>query len=303
MDRTAIALLAALTAAPVLVFKSPAHAEMTVQQAAEEIGKLAGMASAASRLCGVGYGVNQTTVDALAVSTKALTPADIAAGGKYRAEYERGITAADKETIASAAGKPVATICAIMAGEIGPSGSNVMTTREVLIPAQTQATPTRGAQAQSDFDQKSAEGQKGMDIISGKVRIPDAPPPARKMEAVKVCGADLAVQTHRWDGCLIETKARCLYADLNEYRCMADGVTRIDFSDLTPYPVRGEIQANCDTIRKSTTSPRCLVTLQFTYESYAQMDLGGIAGHQTVIMPKNSRGEIISYSAGRKSRR
>jgi hypothetical protein len=80
--------------------------------------------------------------------------------------------------------------------------------------------------------------------------------------------ADLAVQTHKWDGKQIQATMQCFYADTDEYRCVAgmSGRTgvRIDFQDIEPMNMKTAIENKCDTVEKSR-SRQCRVQATFVY--------------------------------------
>ncbi|MGD0188896.1 MAG: hypothetical protein ABSC25_27145 [Roseiarcus sp.] len=87
----------------------------------------------------------------------------------------------------------------------------------------------------------------------------------------KLTSMDLSVETHKWDGKLIQITAQCFYADKDEYRCavmplMAGMLVRVDFSSIEPETMKTLIENNCDTIEMMTTRP-CTVNIVFTYES------------------------------------
>ncbi len=51
----------------------------------------------------------------------------------------------------------------------------------------------------------------------------------------KIAPADLALQSHKWDGLGVETALNCLYADLAEFRCFdvrGFARVRVDFSAI-----------------------------------------------------------------------
>jgi hypothetical protein len=87
----------------------------------------------------------------------------------------------------------------------------------------------------------------------------------------KLSSMDLAVETRKWDGRLIQTAGQCFYADKDEYRRAIQPVrgtemVRIDFSAIEPDAMKKVIEDNCDTIEKMTTRA-CAVNIVFTYES------------------------------------
>jgi len=87
----------------------------------------------------------------------------------------------------------------------------------------------------------------------------------------RLTSSDLAVETHKWDGKLIETTGQCFFADKDEYRCaispmQGSELVRIDFTTIEPDAMKIAIEDNCDTITKMTTRA-CAVNIVFTYES------------------------------------
>lgn len=132
---------------------------------------------------------------------------------------------------------------------------------------------------------KAMEGQAKADPA------PAAAPAIPSTSPVKLSGSDLAVQTHKWDGKVIQTQARCFFADKNEYRCLTAGGPRIDFEKLTPDRARDQIETRCDTIQKMTTKA-CVVTLQFVYEGYTQQETGGL-GQLKLVVAKDGAGHVV----------
>ncbi|HXW19318.1 MAG TPA: hypothetical protein VEK35_02320, partial [Roseiarcus sp.] len=92
---------------------------------------------------------------------------------------------------------------------------------------------------------------------------------------------DLAVETHKWDGKLIQSTVICFYADTDDYRCAvlsANGLpgygttlVRIDFSSIEPPEIKKAIEDNCDTVAKMQTKA-CRFQAVFTYEAFAAQE-------------------------------
>ena len=89
----------------------------------------------------------------------------------------------------------------------------------------------------------------------------------------KLTSIDLAVETHKWDGKVIQTNAQCFYADTNEYRCAVlaangmmgvGGFVRVDFAEISPPEMKKAVEDNCDTLEKMTTRA-CRFQIVFTY--------------------------------------
>lgn len=92
----------------------------------------------------------------------------------------------------------------------------------------------------------------------------------------KLTSMDLAVQTHKWDGKLIQTTGQCFFADKDEYRCavappMESGMVRVDFTTIEPEAMKQLIEYNCDTLQKWATHA-CSVNMTFTYEAAERKD-------------------------------
>jgi len=154
---------------------------------------------------------------------------------------------------------------------------------DAFIPA-AQAEPKAAPEDNANLTE-STEPQKKPSLLQSR-------------DVVRLAGNDLAVQTHKWDGKIIETKAHCFYADINEYRCMAGtlATARIDFSSIEPDDALANIERNCDTIEKMG-GKKCFVTIRFTYESFKEIDMGGLYGKMTMILAKNAEGAIVREPA------
>jgi len=109
-------------------------------------------------------------------------------------------------------------------------------------------------------------------------------------EAKALSSADLAVQTSKWEGRLVEATFRCFYADKDEFRCIA-GRARVDFSEIVPAEARAELENKCDTIEGAARRPECSVKVRFTYEG-SDIQQSGISS-LTVVSAKDGKGEII----------
>jgi hypothetical protein len=121
--------------------------------------------------------------------------------------------------------------------------------------------------------------------------------PALAQEVKALNPADLAVQTHRWEGDVVKTTLNCFYADQDEYRCYdADSLdrVRVDFRSFDPSG-KAFLQSHCDRIGIANTS-QCRVTLVFTYESFEVLPVGGLNGDITLVRPKNFLGFILRHS-------
>lgn len=110
----------------------------------------------------------------------------------------------------------------------------------------------------------------------------------------KIAPADLAVETHKWDGLNVETSLNDYLHDIDEFRCFdvrAFARLRIDFSH---FDSAGEtyLKSHCDTSAASE-SRACYVKIRFTYESFHRQEMGGLLAHMTFVQPKGGRGEIV----------
>ncbi|MGO8738581.1 hypothetical protein [Rhodoblastus sp.] len=110
----------------------------------------------------------------------------------------------------------------------------------------------------------------------------------------RLSGADLAVQTHKWEGETIETTGHCFYADVDEYRCVVGGpggAARIDFKTITPDAARQNLEDHCDTVEK-LSSRACFVRFQFVYESFDLL-AGSYGQLTTLVIPKDGAATIV----------
>ncbi len=114
----------------------------------------------------------------------------------------------------------------------------------------------------------------------------------------KIAASELAVQTHKWDGDIIETTMRCFYADVNEFRCVAGARARVDFIRLDPPEEQHRVQKACDT-QAALLSDRCNFTIRFVYDGFETMDIGGIMGKSTLILARDHSGMIMPSSSRR----
>lgn len=115
---------------------------------------------------------------------------------------------------------------------------------------------------------------------------------ANAEEVKKLTSLDLAIQTHRWDGKIVESRFQCLYADKNEFRCLGGfAAVRVDFSTLEPAAIRKKIENTCDT-HATFILRRCAFTIQFSYGSFEALtkDNGAILH---VVNPVMGYGLIV----------
>jgi hypothetical protein len=128
----------------------------------------------------------------------------------------------------------------------------------------------------------------GFAIVSASLAMADEPP--KKLSAI-----DLAVQTHKWDGKVVQTTAQCFYADVDEYRCAigASGnvFVRVDFAEIEPPEIKKAIEDNCDTIQKMMTR-NCSFQVTFTYMSndWEEQNSGSV---MMLIEAQDNKGTFI----------
>src|SRR5271166_1428815 len=121
--------------------------------------------------------------------------------------------------------------------------------------------------------------------------------PALAQEATVLRASDLAVQTHRWEGEVVETTLNCFYADKQDYRCYdAKSFARVRV-DFVSFDSDGEafLQRRCDRIDVADTDA-CRVTLRFTYQSFDVMPSGDSFGDLTLIKPIYRVGIIVRHA-------
>lgn len=131
--------------------------------------------------------------------------------------------------------------------------------------------------------------------LNAKTLAPNPPTPVATPGVFhKIAPADLATETHKWDGVNVETSLNCFFADQAQFRCFdaqSYARLRVDFSEFNPV---GEayLRTHCDTTA-AAGSRACLVKIHFVYDGYSRQDMGGFTGHMTLVEPKDGRGEIV----------
>lgn len=114
------------------------------------------------------------------------------------------------------------------------------------------------------------------------------------VDVKRLAPTDLAVETHKWEGKVVETTLNCLYADAADFRCFdTRGLARVrvDFNSFNDAG-SGYLQLRCDTSSAADTRA-CLVKLRFIYESSHRQDVGGLLGVMLFIEPRDGYGEIV----------
>ncbi|MCW2314828.1 hypothetical protein M2322_000348 [Rhodoblastus acidophilus] len=104
---------------------------------------------------------------------------------------------------------------------------------------------------------------------------------AQRGGVVRLSGADLRAETHKWIGKIVETRARCFYADLHRFQC-SSGHFRVELTEIEPASARATIERECDTATKASR-PVCTMPIRFKYAEFARMDLGGADGRLTLV--------------------
>jgi hypothetical protein len=112
--------------------------------------------------------------------------------------------------------------------------------------------------------------------------------PPKKLTAI-----DLSVETHKWDGKVIQTMVQCFFADTDEYRCavlppQGGDLVRIDFNKISPPEMKKTVEDNCDTIEKMTTRA-CRFQVVFTYSGNNRQENNN-GSIMMMIIPDDSAG-------------
>lgn len=117
--------------------------------------------------------------------------------------------------------------------------------------------------------------------------------PAMADDAKFISMADLAAQTHKWDGKKIKTTAQCFYADKSEIRCVG-AHTRIDVTSFSGVSQEktNKFEDDCDLPTKALTSSRCRVTFVFTYDGFS--DAGDALNSMTLVKAAGNVAEMTS---------
>jgi hypothetical protein len=172
-------------------------------------------------------------------------------------------------------------------------------------PGKQQQQQQSGAQEQAKLE---ATGQEIIDAVGGNTlgaAIPEKPESesspyaggttaellAKADGVIKVSSRDLGVQTHKWDGKIVQARLNCFYADVGDYRCTGPNA-RVDFALILPESAGGSIDRNCDTIEKSQRAA-CKKTVRFIYRGFHELDVGGFVGKLTVVVPAEGTAMVV----------
>jgi hypothetical protein len=111
--------------------------------------------------------------------------------------------------------------------------------------------------------------------------------------AKKVKGNDLGVESHKYDGHLIQTTVNCFLADKEDIRCLAGFGARIDFSSVTGDGMSDYLFDKCDSI-DNLPKNICKFEIQFTYVGFSSQTTS-TGSSMTVIEPSGGTAEFRRY--------
>lgn len=134
------------------------------------------------------------------------------------------------------------------------------------------------------------------EVFSNKVasaKNDQTPAPATASQAIiPVSGFDLRIETNKWTGKKLQTRFNCLYADVNEFRCVASSGVRIDFTHFTNPEFQKSIETNCGT-SDGSTSKKCVFDVRYVYEERHVQEMED--GLKVVFVRAiNDEGEIVT---------
>lgn len=110
-----------------------------------------------------------------------------------------------------------------------------------------------------------------------------------------VSGGNLAVQTHKYEGKLIQTSLHCFYADVHDIRCLTNmGTARVDFMSVSDTEVEDALLSNCDDIETAFLKPHCHFDVQFVYGGFLELNDG--ITKTMLVVPKMGTGQFRPYS-------
>jgi hypothetical protein len=111
--------------------------------------------------------------------------------------------------------------------------------------------------------------------------------------AKKVKGSDLGVQSHKYDGRLIQTTVNCFLADKDDIRCLAGFGARIDFSAVSGEGMSDYLFDKCDSIDNLPKNV-CKFEIQFTYSGFSSQSTSN-GSFMTVVEPAGGSAEFRRY--------
>lgn len=109
-------------------------------------------------------------------------------------------------------------------------------------------------------------------------------------EVTKLTARDLAVETNKWKSKKVETVMPCVYADVDDYRCVSSKGSRVHFKTISNEEGRQYLEKNCDTLGKTTTS-QCTVRIVFVYADYQRVERQYRS--VTLVSAEGDKGEIF----------
>lgn len=135
---------------------------------------------------------------------------------------------------------------------------------------------------------------------TNNTQTPDAP---YIVNYKTVDAADLYVTTEKYLNRPIEVKnAKCFYADINEFRCIAGDSTAlmITAANITPQAEKLALMDDCDSI-KNVSSQKCRRTLRFTPLSHTEDTISGYQKRK-IVMARSMEAIPPAASTGRRRR-
>jgi hypothetical protein len=98
---------------------------------------------------------------------------------------------------------------------------------------------------------------------------------------------DLGVGSKKYIGKDIEMqRVRCYYADVDDYRCITNVPVSIFTKKIEPEIAKDWIEENCDTLKKTVESRKCLVDIRFNLTDLTQDIIDGYQ-QRTVLLPSS----------------
>jgi len=75
----------------------------------------------------------------------------------------------------------------------------------------------------------------------------------------------------------------------------------VDFAALTPLAEQSLVEQNCDTMKKSSSN-KCKINVKFIYDSFDEMEVGGLFGKITIVKAADDVGVVTPDKSGRQRR-